>query len=123
MGWQSHAGPYLAGIISALPPLASILSHVLTDDNILGMIQDSKSSLNQHRRTRTLPGAQRPGRISSSIRQRADMMVSHVTASGNRDANHPIQGEKRPARSPMAQPPATAGMGFSALCPDGVARG
>ena len=38
--------------------------------------------------------SQCPGRIFSSVRQRGDMMVSHAIASGSRDANRPIRGER-----------------------------
>jgi hypothetical protein len=63
-----------------------------------------------------------PGRIFPSVRQLEHMTVSQLRATGSRDASHPVRGERWPARSPMAQPPAVAGMGFSAQAPDGVVR-
>jgi hypothetical protein len=64
-----------------------------------------------------------PGRIFPSVTQLGHMMASHPCATGNRDANRPIRGERRPVRSPMAQPPAGAGTGFSAQFPGVVAHG
>jgi hypothetical protein len=46
-----------------------------------------------------------PGRIFPSITQLEHMIVSQLLAPGNHDVNHPVWGERRPARSPMAQPP------------------
>jgi hypothetical protein len=64
-----------------------------------------------------------PGRIFSSVMQLGDIMVSQPRATDSCDANHPIQGERRPVCSPIAQPPSAAGMGFSAQAPNEVARG
>ena len=55
-----------------------------------------------------------PGRKMPSVMQRGDMMLLLAIASDSRDANRPIQGDRRVPLSSVAQHLALAGTGFSA---------
>ena len=66
---------------------------------------------------RRAPTSGCPGRIIPSVTLHGDIIVSHTTASGSRDAILPRLRGRLPVRSPMAQFLPPAGKVFAALSP------